>query len=581
MMTNEVIAETLEQLADLLEFQGANPFRLRAYRNGAKKIRELPESIADLVAEDADLTEYEGIGESVAEKCQELVATGKLHQLEEILTQIPRTVLDLLRVAKVGPKKAATLYNQLGVKDLDGLEAACKAGKVRELEGFGEKTETAILEGIPLAREANKRMLWIEADVLAQQLRAVLEPCKAIRRLEFGGSYRRGKETVGDIDILVTSTHPEQGMDALADWQEVNSIIGRGPTKMSVSLKNGVQVDLRVVPPKCFGAALQYFTGSKEHNVLLRGMAKDQGLKINEWGVFPADAEIDFHDPKDSLTGEDEADVYRVLGLKIMPPELREARHELEWAASGKIPHLIEESDIQGDLHMHTTATDGSASIEEMAEAARSRGLKYIAITDHSKRVSLARGLDAKRLRAQWKEIDRLNADREDDFLILKGIECDILENGEMDLPDTVLAEADWVIASLHYGQNQPRAQLTERILNAIRNPHVWMVAHPTGRLIHRRKPYDVDLEAVMQAAVEHKKFLELNASPERLDLNDSQLIAAKALGIKIVINTDAHSPGGLAMLRAGIVQARRGTLTKKDVANAHPWKKMCELAGR
>lgn len=581
MISNDTIADTLEQLADLLEFQGANPFRLRAYRNGARKIRELPEAIAELIEQDTDLTAYEGIGDSVAEKCQELVATGKLHQMEELLEQIPRTVLDLLRVPKVGPKKAAALYHQLGVLDLDSLEAVCRAGKVRELEGFGEKTELAILEGIPLAREAQTRMLWIEADSLATSLREALAPCGAIQRLEFGGSYRRGKETVGDLDVLVTSSHPDEAMDCLGGWSEVESVIARGPTKMSVRLKRGVQVDLRVVPAKCFGAAWQYFTGSKEHNVLLRGMAKDKGLKINEWGVFSAAAEIDFHDPKDSLTGSDEADVYRVLGLEWMPPELREARHELEWAARRQLPELIEVGEIQGDLHMHTTATDGSASVAEMAAAARARGLRYIAITDHSQRVSLARGLDSKRLRQQWKEIDRLNAEADDDFLILKGIECDILENGTMDLPDDVLAEADWVIASLHYGQNQPRAQITERLLFAIHHPHVWMIAHPTGRLINRRKPYDVDLEAVMTAAAEQKKFLELNASPERLDLNDVQLIAAKALGIKIVINTDAHSPAGLSMIRAGIVQARRGTLTRQDVANAHSWKALRKLAGR
>lgn len=580
-MTNETIAETLEQLADLLEFQGANPFRLRAYRNGARKVRELPESIADLLELDTDLTQFEGIGESVAEKCQELVATGKLQQLEDLLREVPRTVLDLLRVPKVGPKKAAALYHQLGVKDLDSLEIACRAGQVRELEGFGEKTETAILEGIPLAREAQTRMLWIEADQLATELRSALANCETIERLEFGGSYRRGKETVGDLDVLVTSSRPDEAMDCLGAWPEVDAVIGRGPTKMSVRLKRGTQVDLRVVPAKCFGAAWQYFTGSKEHNVLLRGMAKDKGLKINEWGVFPANAEIDFHDPKDSLTGAEEADVYRILDLEWMPPELREARQELVWAASGQLPKLITESDIQGDLHMHTTATDGSASVAEMAAAARARGLKYIAITDHSQRVSLARGLDPKRLRQQWKEIERLNAEADDEFLILKGIECDILENGRMDLPDDVLAEADWVIASLHYGQSQPRAQITERLLNAIHHPHVWMIAHPTGRLINRRKPYDVDLEAVMQAAAEKRKFLELNASPERLDLNDVQLIAAKSLGIKIAINTDAHSPAGLAMLRAGIVQARRGTLTRADVANAHSWPALRKLAGR
>lgn len=580
-ISNDQIAERLEQLADLLEFQGVNPFRFRAYRNGARRIRELTDSIAELVDQRIDLTQYEGIGKGVAEKCQELVGTGQLQQIEEILAEVPRTVLDLLRVPKVGPKKAAALFQQLGIATLDQLEAACREGKVRTLEGFGVKTEQAISEGIEMAREGTRRMLWWEADQLAADLRNHLSPSEGLDRLEFAGSYRRGKETVGDLDLLVVSHHADSVMDRLAEFPEIAEVIARGPTKMSVRLRSGIQVDLRVVPAGCFGAAWQYFTGSKEHNVALRTLGKSRNLRINEWGVFDANASIDFRNPADSLVGDEESDVYGKLDLPWIPPELREARQEFAWAAEGVLPCLIELGDLQGDLHMHTVATDGSATIEQMAAAARQRGLHYIAITDHSKRVSVARGLDADRLLAQWREIEAMNSRREDDFLILKGIECDILENGEMDLPDSVLAQADWVIASLHFGQNQPRNQITDRLLNAIRNPHVWLIAHPTGRLINRRKAYDVDLDAVFAAAREHRKFLELNASPDRLDLNDTHLIAAKAAGIPIVINTDAHSLDGLQVARAGVVQARRGTLTAGDVANTRTWADLKKLAGR
>lgn len=593
-MTNEQISRTLNQLADLLEFTGANAFRLRAYRNGAKTIRELPDSIATLIENKTDLTKFDGIGKGVSEKCHELIETGTLKQLDEILETVPKTVLDLLNVPKLGPKKAAALFNELGVENLAQLQAACEAQEVRNLAGFGEKTEAAILAGIAIATAANQRILWATADKLVARLRDYLMRCSAIEQLEFAGSYRRGKETVGDLDVLVTSTDPTAVMDHLAKWDEITADIVRGETKMSVRIENEFQIDLRVVPPESFGAALQYFTGSKEHNVIVRGRAKQRGLKINEWGVFPSESTTDISktepledaatppasaelQPK-SIAGRTEEELYQTLGLPCFPPELREARQEFEWADAGELPQLILETDILGDLHMHTTATDGSASIEEMAAAAKQRGLKYIAITDHSKRVAMANGLTAERLLAQWQQIDAINAQAEDDFLILKGIECDILENGDMDLPDKVLAQADWVIASLHYGQQQPRQQITDRILSAIANPHVSMVAHPTGRLLNKRDPYDVDLDAVMQASVEHHKLLELNANPRRLDLNDLQLFAARKYQIPIVINTDAHRPEGLADLCFGIKQARRGGLTARDVANTRPWLEVLEL---
>ena len=575
-MNNDKIAQTLEQLADLMEFQGANAFRLRAYRNGARNIRDMTESIETLVTDGADLVKYDGIGKSVAAKCRELVETGALKQLQDILEEVPKTVLDLLNVPKMGPKKAAVLFNELNITTLDQLKAACEAEEVQKLAGFGAKTEKAILEGIDIAAAANQRILWAEADSLVAELREHMSTCKAIGQLEFAGSYRRGKETVGDLDMLVTSSDPDAVMDHFGKFPEIGGVIVRGGTKMSVRLQDEFQMDLRVVPEESFGAALQYFTGSKDHNVRVRGLAKTLGLKINEWGVYKVDGE-----QQEWVAGRTEAEVYETLGLPVFEPETREARREFEWSDEKKLPKLVAVEDIRGDLHMHTTATDGKNSIEEMADAARERGLSYIAITDHSKRVAMANGLDEERLLAQWKEIDKINKRSKDDFVILKGIECDILENGDMDLPDTVLAKADWVIASLHYGQKQPRQQITDRIVGAVENPHVSMIAHPTGRVLNKRPAYDVEIDTVFQAAKETGTLLELNASPYRLDLNDSHLMAAKSQGISIVINTDAHRIRGLDDMRFGIKQARRGCLTPADVANTLSWEKMRKLLSK
>lgn len=565
-MNNEKISKHLSQLADLLEFTGANSFRLRAYRNGSRIIKELPESIESMIEANQDLTKLDGIGKGVAEKCHELVSSGRLKQLDEILETVPKTVLDLLNVPKLGPKKCAALFNELGIQSLDQLKAACEAQQVRLLSGFGAKTEEAILQGIAIAVLANERILWAHADKIAKELETHMSSCSAIRQSEFAGSYRRGKETVGDLDLLVDSDDSQTVMDHFGKYEEITSVIVRGETKMSVRLENEFQVDLRVVPQESFGAALQYFTGSKDHNVLIRGRAKQMGLKVNEWGVF------ELNDSEERrVAGQSELEVYELLDLPYFPPEIREARRELDWAEKSELPHLIELADIQGDLHMHTTATDGKASIEEMAEAAKAIGLNYIAITDHSQRVSMANGLTPDRLLEQWKKIDQINANRADDFVILKGIECDILEAGGMDLPDEVLAQGDFIIASVHYGQNQPRQQITDRIIGAIENPHVSMIAHPTGRLLNKREAYDVDIDAVFQAAKANHKMVELNANPVRLDLNDIHLLAAKTHGIPVVINTDAHRTLGLSNMRYGIKQARRGCLSAADVANTRP----------
>ena len=576
-MDNAKISQTITMLADLLEFQGANAFKIRAYRNGARVIKDYPDSINSIIEEDpASLLSIDGIGKGVAEKCVVLVETGELPQINEILEEIPRSVLDLLRIPGMGPKKGAMLYRELGIANLDQLKEACKAGVVSDLKGFGAKTVESILAGIEIADAANKRVYWAKADETARQILDHMQRCGEISKIELAGSYRRRRETVGDLDILVVSENAEVVMDHFGAYHLVESVIGRGDTKMSVRIEESLQVDLRVVPAESFGAALQYFTGSKDHNVVLRGLAKQRGLKINEYGVFKMDG-----DKETYVAGATEEDVYAAMELPVFPPELREARREFDWAAEKTIPDLIREQDLVGDLHMHTTATDGKATLEEMVEAAQARGLSYIAITDHSQRVSMAHGLDADRLLAQWKEVDALNEKLDGSFRILKGIECDILEAGGMDLPDEVLSQGDWIIASVHYGQRQSREQITDRIVGALENPHVHIIAHPTGRLINRREAYEVDMEAVMQAAVENGKLLELNANPARLDLHDVHLAAARKYAIPIVISSDAHSVDGLDVLKYGVLQARRGGLTADDVANTKSWDAIESILGR
>lgn len=578
-MTNQEIAAVFEQIADLLEYQSANPFRVRAYRNGAKKIGELTEPLAAIEADESrSLTDLEGIGKDLADKIATLLATGTLPMLEELQAQIPAGVLTLSRVPGVGPKKAAALHKELGISSLTELRAACEQQRVRGLKGFGAKTEETILKGLAIAEEAGVRMRWADAEEVVDALLEHMRGEPAIKQMEIAGSFRRGRETIGDLDLLVDATDVSAVMDRFGAFAQVQETIARGETKMAVRLVSGLQVDLRVVPAESFGAALQYFTGSKDHNVVVRGRAKQRGLKISDWGVFRVE-DVDGAVKETYLAGRTEEEVYASVGLPYFPPEMREAREEFNWAAKGELPTLVTLGDIRGDLHMHTTASDGQDSIEEMVAAARARGLSYIAITDHSKRVSMAHGLDGDRLRRQWLEVDQVNRQTAD-IEVLKGIECDILEKGGMDLPDDVLAEADWVIASVHYGQNQSRQQITERILEALENPHVDMLAHPTGRLINRREPYDVDLDQVMAAAVKYGKLLELNANPARLDLNDVYCAAAKRLRIPIVINTDAHHTDGMDVMRYGVLQARRGGLTAADVANTRSFAEFMKLIG-
>lgn len=576
-MTNAEVAAVFEQVADLLEFKDENPFRVRAYRNAARAIRDLTESVTAIVADHEErLQTIAGIGKAVAEKVATLARTGHLPQLDELLAEIPESVLAIMRIPGIGPKKAAALYHQAGIKTLDELRQACEAGRVRQLKGFAAKTERAILDGLALASAAGQRLYWAEADQIAQAFRQHLRDAAALEQLEWAGSYRRGRETVGDLDLLAVADRPADVMDRFGQFPGVASVLARGDTKMSVRLSSGFQIDLRIVPRESFGAALQYFTGSKAHNVVLRGLAKQRGLKINEYGVFRVEGEQETY-----LAGATEAEVYAALDLPCFPPELREARREFDWARAGEVPELVCREDLRGDLHSHTLETDGRDTIEEMVAAARQRGLHYLAITDHSQRVTMAHGLAPQRLLAQWEQIDRLNAQLGRGFTILKGIECDILEKGGLDLPDEVLAQADWVVASVHYGQRQPRDQITQRIVDALAHPHVCCLGHPTGRLLNRRDPYDVDMDAVFAAAARYGKMLELNANPMRLDLDDVACAAAKSHGIPIVIATDAHQTEGLDDLRYGVLQARRGGLTAADVANTLSWPQLKRRIGK
>ncbi|WP_299461209.1 DNA polymerase/3'-5' exonuclease PolX [uncultured Gimesia sp.] len=568
-MQNSEIARQFEELADLLEIQGANPFRLRAYRNAARTISGLSDSIQDIARNSPnELQELPGIGKDLAEKIVTIVETATLPQLEELKEEIPADVVRMLDIPGIGPKKVAFLFKELSIRSLDDLKAAAENGVIAEQKGFGKKTEQIILEGLEHLSQAGNRVRLADAKALSDEIIHDLGELDSVQNISEAGSCRRRKESVGDLDILVTSSRPNEVMDALQNHELVKAVLARGETKQRVRLNSGLELDLRVVPEESYGAALLYFTGSKEHNIVLRRRSQDRGLKLNEYGLFRDDTLV---------SGKTEEDVYQTLDLPWIPPELRENRMEFAAAEKNELPELIELKQIRGDLHMHTTATDGTASILEMAEGAKAKGYQYIAITDHSKRVTMANGLDAKRLRAHWKAIEKVQ-EKVSDIQILKGIECDILEDGSMDLPDDVLAEADWVIAVLHYGLKQPQKQVTQRLLNAIQNPHVSIIGHLTGRLIGKRPGADINYGEVLKAAADHGTMLEINAHPLRLDIDDIHAAKAKELGIPIVINTDAHSVRGLDVMQYGVYQARRAGLTKQEVANTRTWNQFRKL---
>jgi len=561
-MQNPDIARLFDEVADLLEIQDANPFRVRAYRNAARTIRDFPEPLTDLVrAGTKDLTEIPGIGDDLAEKITEIVTSGALPLQQQLARKLPAGLLDLLRIPGLGPKRVKLLHKKLKVKSAADLAKALDAGKVQKLKGFGPKMEEKMRAGLGQARVTERRMLLNEAETQATAVVAYLQAGGGVRQIEVAGSYRRRRETIGDLDILVTSDSSAQVMDRFATYGDVADVVSKGDTRATVKLRGGLQVDLRAVEPAAYGAALQYFTGSKAHNVELRKIAQEQGYKLNEYGLFKGTRRV---------AGKTEAEIYNTLGLDWMPPELREARGEIALAREHRLPRLVELTDMRGDLQMHTSATDGKGTFEEMAQAARALDYQYIAITDHSQRVTMTHGLDPKRLRAQWKAIDAWNAAARG-FTILKSVELDILENGKLDLPDDVLAEADYVVATIHYGLTQAEQQLTRRLVDAAEHRFVDAIGHPTGRLVGKREPYPADFEAVSRACAAAGCALELNGHPERMDLPDTLAAAAKQWGVRFVLSTDSHQPGNLTFMRYAVDLARRAGLEARDILNTRP----------
>ncbi|MFO7311107.1 MAG: DNA polymerase/3'-5' exonuclease PolX [Bacillota bacterium] len=562
-MKNLELAWILAEIGDLLELQGENPFKVRAYRRAARAIELLPEDI-EAVWRRGELGRIEGIGKALEEKIDEWLSTGVMTYYEELRRQLPPGLRELTRVPGVGPKLAQRLYQELGIRNLDELEAACREQRLRHVKGLGARSEENILRGIERLRRQMERFPLGLALPVAQQLVRALAEFPSVQRVAIAGSLRRGRETVGDVDIVASSADPASVMDEFVRTPGVEQVLARGDTKASIVLKMGLQVDLRVVRDDQFAAALHHFTGSKEHNVALRELAQAKGLKISEYGIV----RVDEGEP---LAVATEADVFAAVGLPCIPPELREDGSEIAAAREGRLPALITLGDIKGDLHVHSEWSDGLHSIEAMALAARERGYEYIAITDHSPSLSVARGLDPSRLEEQLEEIARLNR-RLDGIRILTGCEVDILRDGSLDLPDEILARLDVVVASVHSAMNLDEAEMTERIVAAMRNPHVDIIGHPTGRILGRREPYAVDMERIIAVAAETGTCLEINASPDRMDLKDVHARWARERGVMIVINTDAHSTDGLDQMAYGVTVARRAWLGKADVLNCLSW---------
>lgn len=572
---NSDIARIFNQVADLLEIKEANPFRVRAYRNAARTVGDQPQSIAAMLEEGMDLSELPDIGKDLAGKIAEIVETGSLQMLEDLKEKVPSELGELLQIPGLGPKRVAALHRELGIETLDELAEAAQKEQIRELEGFGEKTEKKILQGVKRRVNADMRTPLAEAEQVATPLQAYLEATDGVRQVVVAGSYRRRKETVGDLDILVTCKDGSPVMDRFTDFEDVEEVLAKGETKSSVRLRCGLQVDLRVVPEVSYGAALYYFTGSKDHNIAVRRIAVKKGLKVNEYGVFRTEG-----DDEERIAGAGEEEVFAAVDLPYIEPERRENRGEIEAARKGDLPELVTLDDIRGDLHAHTEATDGRSSLREMVEAARDLGYSYLAVTEHSQAVSVARGLDRKRLEQQIDEIDKLT-DTYSGFRIFKGIEVDILEDGSLDLPDEVLKKLDFTVCAIHSRFNLPAEKQTERIIRAMDNPCFNILAHPTGRLINKRQAYPVDMEKIIEAALERGCYLELNAQPDRLDLSDHHCRLARDMGLKVAISTDAHHTEGLRNMKYGIYQARRGWLSRDDVINTRKVADLVKLLKR
>lgn len=568
---NSEIASAFHRLADLLEIEGANVFRVRAYRNAAQTIEGLPESVATMIAHGVDLSELPGIGKDLAGKITEMVGSGHFLPLEEIERRLPPSLLELTSVAGLGPKRIKLLYDKLGVTSIADLAKAVAADKLDGLRGIGPKQVDKIREALKPRETGPRRVKLSTAEEIGEELVNYLKASKGVREVTIAGSYRRRKDTVGDLDIVVAGDRNNDVMERFVAYPEVAEIVAKGDTRSTVRLRSGLQVDVRVVPESSYGAALLYFTGSKAHSIVLRTMAAKRGLKINEYGVFKGNRKI---------PSRSEASIYRLLELSYIEPVLREDRGEIEAAKRHRLPKLIALADLRGDLHAHTKATDGHNSIAEMARAAKEKGYEYMAISDHSRHVTIAHGLDPHRLRRQIAEIDRVNGSLRG-IRILKSAEVDILGDGTLDLPDSILKELDFAICSVHSQFDLPRDKQTDRIIRAMDNRYFNILAHPTGRLINEREPYDVDLEQIMAAARERGCFLEINAQPDRLDLNDNHAHMAKELGVKVAISTDAHRISDLNFMRYGVDQARRGWLEPDDVINTRPWSELRRLLKR
>jgi DNA polymerase (family 10) len=561
-MENIAVARIFLEMADMCEIRGDNAFKIRALRNAAAAIESLPVDLSSLAATPERFRQIKGVGEGIAKKIVEILATGSCEEHRSLLAEFPPGLLELLQVEGVGPKKAKLFYDALGVKCLDDLELAARQGKLRDLPRLSAAAEQKILKGIAAHRSRSGRFLLSWAEDAIERLAALIRSAPGVLHVAPAGSFRRRRETVGDLDLLVACSNPEAVMEQFC---RSGQVIARGETKCSIKLSSGIQADLRIVPPESFGAALHYFTGSKAHNVAVRTLGVRKGLTINEYGVFEA---LEDGSPGRRLGGEREEDVFAAVGLPWIPPELREDRGEIEAALAGSLPRLLEFGELQGDVHMHTTETDGQATIEEMARAALARGRKYIAITDHSKALAMARGLDEKRLEAHAAAIAATEARLGGRIRIFRGVEVDILKDGRLDLELDALRRLDVVIASIHSHFNLSREEMTARLIRSIDSGAVDIIGHPTGRILLRRDPYPLDMEKVLAAAKARGVALESSAFPDRLDLSDLHCRMAKEMGVKVVISTDSHAPAHLDLLRFGAANARRGWLEPADVLN-------------
>ncbi len=564
-MTNAEIAESFREMADLLEISGsANPFRVRAYRNAAYTIEEQPRGVRDMVANGDDLTTLPGIGADLARSITQLVQDGQFPELEAIKQQIDPGVRGIMRIPGLGPKRVRALHDQLGIKNVDDLQAALTQNRLAGVSGFSQKLQDQIAQSLERGRTKKARRLLIDVDPVALDLQDYLRAIPGVIEANVTGSWRRRRETVGDLDAVASSDDPPRAVDAFTEWAPIAEVVSHGETRSSVVLHNGLAVDFRAVEPVHYGAALIYFTGSRDHQLVLRNMAIDRGWKMNEYAVYASPDETEI------VASRTEAEVYAAFGLEWIPPELRENRGEIQAAANGALPKLIELADIRGDLHCHTNWSDGKGTVLEMAQAAHALGYEYLAITDHSPRLAMTNGLSPDRLKAQREEIDRAQQQLPG-IRILQGQEVDILKDGSLDQTDEALTLLDIVICSVHSHFDLSREDQTKRMIRAIEHPATTIIGHPQGRLLERRDPIQLDFEAVFAAAVANNVCMEINADPHRLDLHDTAVQLGKSMGVTFTIHTDAHSRSGFNLLRYGIDEARRGWLSKQDVANTLP----------